>query len=741
MRLPAPVASPALPICLALALGGCAEGGAPSLLSEVQIDPLIATGGPGFRVGASTPAATLPFGMVKVGPDTSDDGGAISGYHCSGYYYDDNEVIGLSHFHLHGTGVPDYGNVLVAPVDGFTPDRIHPDGHRQTFSHDREEAAVGWYALTLDNGIGIELSATRHAAHHRYTWPAGQDPVLLLDLGWVLFGEALGGEIDFDPATGVLQGFSWTRGSFTGGGLKVFFYGVLDGGAEAWGTWADGEISAEQAGAGGRSGTSVGAWFRPRQQPATLRLAISRTGIEGARLNLEAELPEQDIAATRAQAEAAWADILSPVRLHPGEGIAPEAETIFWTALYHALQMPTELGDVDGRYRGFDDQIHQASGFTYHSDMSLWDTYRTAHPLYHLLYPAKGRDFAASLLRMSEQGGAFPRWPAAAGEGGSMLGAPADIVLAEAWLKGLRGWGEDGAWPRMVAQARGEGSYPYNARPGLEWIEGSGYLPSDLYGGSVAWLMEMAWADAALAGMAADRGDTDLAAFFSERASAWRNVYDPAVGFFHGRRSDGTFEPDFDEFAWLDEYTEGNAWQYLWLVPHDPEGLAETLGGKEQAIARLDQLFEGLVEEGVSAFPQTWYWHGNEPDIHAAYLFALWGDPDRTIRWARWIQQNLYHAAPDGLAGNDDGGTLSAWYIFSAMGLFPIAGTDQYVVSMPMFSYMELDLPGGTLTLRRDGPADATHLIRAEWQGEEIQGAVLRHAQIAAGGELVVYVE
>ncbi len=727
----------ALPVC---ALTGCGPGAdAPSLLSVSQIDPLIATGGPGYRVGASTPAATLPFGMVKIGPDTSDDGGAISAYHCSGYYYDDNEIIGLSHFHLHGTGVPDYGNVLVAPVDGFTPDRIHPDGHRQTFSHDNEEASPGWYAVTLDNGIRAELSATRHAAHHRYAWPEGQDPVLLLDLGWVLFGNALGGEVSFDPETGALEGWTWTQGSFTGGGLKIFFYGVLDGGASAWGTWSDGAISAEQTGPGAASGISVGAWFRPRQQPATLRLALSRTGIEGARRNLNAELPVQDIGTTRAAAEAAWTEALSPVRFHAGEGSTSEQETIFWTALYHALQMPTELGDVDGQYRGFDDQIHPAWDFVYHSDMSLWDTYRTAHPLYNLIYPDKARDFAASLVRMAEQGGAFPRWPAAAGEGGSMLGAPADIVLAETWIKGIRGWGVESAWPRMVDQARGAREFPYNARPGLPWIDRYGWIPADLYGGSVAWLMEMAWADAALGNMAADLGAHEDAAFFAHRAAAWKNVYDPAVGFFHARLSDGSFSPDFTELAWLPEYTEGDAWQYLWLAPHDPEGLAEVLGGRTAALERLEFFFQGLVDEGVLAFPQAYYWHGNEPDIHAAYLFALWGDPDSTIRWVRWIQQNLYHAAPDGLAGNDDGGTLSAWYIFSAMGLFPIAGTDRYVVSMPLFAQMDIDLPGGTFTVRREGPADATHFLRAELDGETIDGPTLRHSQLR--GELVVYVE
>jgi len=251
--------------------------------------------------------------------------------------------------------------------------------------------------------------------------------------------------------------------------------------------------------------------------------------------------------------------------------------------------------------------------------------------------------------------------------------------------------------------------------------------------------MEMAWADAALANMAADLGAQEDAAFFAHRAAAWKNVYDPAVGFFHARLSDGSFSPDFTELAWLPEYTEGDAWQYLWLAPHDPEGLAEVLGGRAVALERLEFFFQGLVDEGVLAFPQAYYWHGNEPDIHAAYLFALWGDPDSTIRWVRWIQQNLYHAAPDGLAGNDDGGTLSAWYIFSAMGLFPIAGTDRYVISMPLFAQMDIDLPGGTFTVRREGPADATRFLRAELNGVTIDGPTLRHSQLQ--GELVVYVE
>jgi predicted alpha-1,2-mannosidase len=398
--------------------------------------------------------------------------------------------------------------------------------------------------------------------------------------------------------------------------------------------------------------------------------------------------------------------------------------------------MPQEHGDADGTYLGFDRQPHVAEGWTYHSDMSLWDTYRTAHPLYTLLYPEAARDFARSLLAMAEEGGAFPRWPAALGDGGSMIGAPADIVMADTYLRGVTDIRMDDAWPRLRAQSLGEVDAGYNGRTGTSEIDSLGWIPSDVHGGSVAWQQELNWADGAMAALAGALGETADAAFFAARARTFANQYDPAVGFFHGRRADGSFEPAPDPFAWEDEYVEGNAWQYLWMPFPEWASLREVLGGPDAARARLDTFFEEAEREGVMDFPQTWYWHGNEPDIHAPWLFTLWGDADSTWRWIRWVADTHYAADPVGLAGNDDGGTLSAWYLFAGMGLYPIAGSDLWVVSPPLFPVADMPVAGGRFTVRREGEGERVR--GATLDGRTLALPLLHHAELSAGSELVV---
>ncbi len=698
-----------------------------------DVDPFVATGGPGFRVGSSHPGATVPFGMVKVGPDTSLEWSGLGAYHCSGYYYEDTHIEGFSHFRMHGTGVPDYGNILFMPTLGWDPSKRDESGYRVPFSHDDEWAEPGAYGVTLGDGIQVTLAATRHAAHHHYRFPDGADAVVLIDLEHNLYGSNLGGEVTVDAARGVVEGYMTNSGSFNGEGFPIWFSAVFDEGIASFGTWADDDGVEGRADA---EGIDLGAWIVPVSPDPSIRVGISLTGLAGARANLDEELGPRAIEGTAAAAGDAWAKALEGVEI---DGATEEQRVIFATALYHALQMPQEHGDADGRYTGFDGELHTADGWTYHNDFSLWDTYRTAHPLYTLLYPDHARSFARSLLAMAEQGGAFPAWPVANRDSEVMLGAPADIVLADTWLKGVTDWDMDSAWPRLRDQARGVGSIPYNARPDIPTLERYGYYPSDLVGSSVAWTQENAWADHALAQLAQNLGESEDAAYFAWRAYTWRNQYDPAVGFFHARRSDGSFEEDFDAFVWADEYTEGNAWQYLWMGWFQPDALEEVLGGREAALAKLDAFFVGAEDEGVMDFPQTYYWHGNEPDIHAAWIFALWGDRDATWKWVRWIAANHYAADPIGLAGNDDAGTLSAWYVFAAMGFYPIAGTTSYVASAPLFDEVRFAVDGGTFTSRRIGSGD--HIVEIRLNGIPLQAATFTHDKLVAGGSLEVVVE
>lgn len=708
------------------------EPSTPTLNVLDWVDPFIATGGPGFRVGSATPAATVPWGMVKVGPDTSLDWGGLGAYHCSGYYYDDTYIEGFSHFHMHGVGVPDYGNILFMPTIGWDSTKRDEAGYRQAFSKDDEWAEAGSYGVTLADGIEVELAATRHAAHHRYTFPEGADRVVLIDLEHNLFGASLGGEISVDAEAGTVEGYMISSGSFTGSGFHIWFHARFDEGIEAYGTWADDDGEWERSDA---AGVDLGAWIVPATEQPSIRVGISLTSLEGARANLAAELGPQDIAGTAANAAKDWEDWIGGVGI---KGASEEETFIFYTSLFHLLQMPQEHGDADGTYLGFDGQLHDAVGWTYHNDFSLWDTYRTAHPLITLLYPDKASDLARSLVAMADEGGAFPAWPAATGDSETMLGAPADIVLADTYIKGVTDWGAEEAWPHLRDQANGVGDIPYNARPDVATLQAYGYYPSDMFGSSVAWLQENAWADHALAQFGNALGESQDAARFEYRSHTWKNVWDPDVGFFHGRLSDGTFD-EFDELGWSDDYTEGNAWQYLWMPWFHPEELAETLGGTDAAIAKLDTFFDEAEREGVLDFPQTYYWHGNEPDIHAAWIYTLWGDRDRTWRWVRWIAETHYHHDPIGLAGNDDAGTLSAWYVFAALGFYPIAGTTSHVVSAPLFEEVTIPVGDGVFTARRLGTGD--HIVEVRLNGAVVNGPTIRHAEIVAGGTYEVVVE
>ncbi len=714
-----------------LLLACASDPGAPPVLDPIPyIDPMIATGGTGFRVGSATPAASVPYGLAKPGPDTSTSFEGQSFYHCSGYYSEDTHIIGFSHMHLHGVGIPDGGDLLVMPLPGFQPTDIHDDSHRVLFDKASEVATAGYYAVELANGIQVQLSATAHAAHHQYRWPDGLDRALLIDLERTLFGSSLGGEVEVDLDAGVVSGYKWHAGGFSGGfgGFPIYFYAVVDGGIEEAGTWSEGVVS---PGVLAAEGVDLGAWLVVRENPATMRFGLSMTSVEAAKQNLLAELPARPIAETRRLAEVAWREKLAPINL---EGGSDTERTIFYTAMYHALLMPTIYSDVDGTYRGFDKEIHQGDT-PFHSDMSLWDTYRTAHSFYTLFYPADSRNIATSLIRMAQEGGAFPRWPVAGGDGGSMIGAPADIVLADTWLRGVQDFDIDAAWPLLVNQARALTPIPYNGRPDVAIYEQYGYLPADMFGTSVGWTQELSQADGALARLGEALGHDDDAAHFHERSLYYRNVYDEDVGFFHARYSDGSFGGDFEPYAWRNEYAEGNAWQYLWLAAHDPEGLAEVLGGEQAALARLDEMFAGTLAEGILYFPQTWYWHGNEPDIHAPFLYSLWGRPDDTIFWSRWIEDRTYAVDPEGLAGNDDGGTLSAWYIFSTLGFYPLAGTDRWVLGAPRFPGARLRLGDHDLHIVSQG--EGAHLAEVRLDGVAVpihEG--LRHHQLVEASEL-----
>lgn len=703
------------------------------------VDPFVATGGTGFEVGSVNPGPLRPFGMVKAGPDTRASSGAIEFLHCAGYHYDDTHVVGFSHTHAYGMGVGDYGAILVMPRNGWDPAFTTDKGRAAPFDHAEETASPGYYAVTLgDDGVRVELTATDRAAMHRWTFPSGAEPVAVIDLGHVIDGsEVRAADLAVDLAAGTVTGFQNLAGSYSNrfGGLQTHFAATFDPAPIASGTWTDPD--APQPDTTVADGTIAGAWlvFPPGTTEVIARVAVSYVDGDGAIGNLDAELPDgtafDDV---RAASEQAWRDELSNVRVSGG---TETDRTIFHTALYHAYQMPSRMDDADGRYRGLDGEVHTTTR-PYYSDFSLWDTFRTQHPWLIVARPDRQQDMAASLVQHAKDGGSFDRWPLGHGYTGGMVGSPTDQVLAESYLKGLRDWDVDAAWAYSVAHASGPVS-PVG-RSGIEGYRSRGYVAWEDSGGPAALTLEYAWNDHALWRWGEAMGAPETA-WLATQKDSWRNTWDPEQGFMLGRYADGSFTQDLDPKVWANDFVEGGAWQYVWMVPQDVDGLIELQhgGDREAWLQRLDDFWALTYQAEDTSFPDPYYWHGNEPDIHYGYLASLAGAPDRSAEPIRWIRDNRYFAAPNGLDGNDDAGTLSAWYLWSAIGLFPVAGTDVYAVGAPWFERAEIDLAyGETLVIRAPGSSSGPYVQSARLGEDEWTASTLTHADWLDAGELVL---
>ncbi len=704
----------------------------------LAVDPFVGTGGYGYGVGSALPGAAMPFGMVKLSPDTVDVyGEQVAFSHCGGYAYEDIRIAGFSHTHMHGTGVPGYGSVLFMPSVGFDPAGIEGNGFMEKFVKQSERAVPGYYAVTLEqSGIEVELSAGMRTGHHRWTWPDATlegEAVLNIDLDYALSGgSALAGAVQVVPGERRVTGFTHTD-SDLGGDFRVYFDATFDHDITAHGTWADGVVSAGDATA---DAASVGAWVvfdLAAGTTVSAQVGISYTGPDGAEANRLAEsVASLDEAAGRAAA--AWEGRLALVEV---EGGTPEEQRIFYSALYHVFQHPTLFTDADGTYQGFDGATHD-DGRDFYTDFSLWDTYRTEHPLLILLVPDEHSDMAQSLVRMAEQWGGLPRWPLGTSDSGSMIGTSADVVLAESWLKGARGFDVDTAWGYMWDHARNPVCCA--SRGGIEEYVFLGYVAADLGEGAVSKTQEYAWDDWALANLATVLGHDAEAATLLAQSRTIDALWDPEIGFFRGRNADGSWADFSGPTRWEDYYTEGNAWHHLWLTPH-VDLVQEVMGGREAMLDRLEEFFDLSAahwEDNTLDYwvPLPYYWHGNEPDIHAAYLFAAAGRPHLTQKWVRWIMDVHYGLGPHGLAGNDDAGTLSAWYVFSALGFYPVAGSDRYHVGTPAFDRAVVHLPGGDLVVEATGLSSGHYVQSVELDGVLLDVPSFTHADIAGGATL-----
>lgn len=693
------------------------EGPAPEGPTPFEmVDLFVGTDTDAINFGALMPGATTPFGMVRLSPDTEGTVPITVGIvHAGGYLYSDTQVMGFSHYHLVGVGIGDGGILMVTPGVGEPADLTAYHGAANlTLDHDLEHAEPGYYRLDVaEPEIRSELTATPRTGVHRYTF-SGSDPEghLVVDLTHIIGqGEALDSALAIDPETGEIEGFTHNQGEFTKrfGGFELFFVirpsraptqvGVFD--AEGF------EAGATEGGGGERAG-AVLTFDTSEDDVVELRVGVSFVDVEGARMNLEAEAAGRSFDAVRAEARQIWEDWLAMAEVEgPDTALNDKRARLFYTSLYRVGMMPTLLTDVDGRYRGISKEVHTAEGFTYYSDLSLWDTYRTLHPLVQLLRPDLNRDFIQSLVHMGLQGGSVPRWPLATGYGGSMLGTSADIVMGDAITHGYTDFDAEAVWPLMWTAANGPTANGKGDRPGIERCIELGYCASDEVGGSVSRTLEYASDDYCLARVADHVGQAEHAETLRQRSLNYENHWEPSELLILPLNADGS-RPFYDPVALTDDYIEGTPWQYSFMVPHDVEGLIALYGGNDVFVERLRMFMELGAEDYDIALPTPYYWHGNEPDILAPWLFAWTESPELAGQWTAWVADNAYDLRPAGLAGNDDGGTLTAWYVFAGAGLYPFPCTGTYALAAPLFDRVVLRLPEGDLEITKDEGATPT---------------------------------
>nr|WP_240320925.1 GH92 family glycosyl hydrolase [Sphingomonas crusticola] len=715
------------------------------------VDPLIGTGGEGHTF----PGAVAPFGMVQLSPDTNTGCLIRECYKwAAGYRHSDALIQGFSHTHFSGAGHSDLGDFLVMPVSG---DHISLEpgdptkagsGYGSRFDHGSERAQPGYYSVTLlDHKVRAELTAGTRVGVHRYAFPTGLQAHIVLDLRSAIYnypGKTLWSSIRLRP-DGAVTGCRQTRGWAPD---RILCFAMRFTAAPTAHAFVSTEQDVAYKGFQGpgrgtddlaeRSGRAIVARFDfgTLNKPLEVKVAISSVDEAGAIANLGSEPDNFD--AIRANTKAAWEQALSAVELHAP---APMEKNLY-TALYHTLLAPSIASDADGRYRGPDNQVHTAQDFTFRSTFSLWDTFRAEHPLLTLIQPERtNADFIRSLIESRKQSplGILPVWQFQGRETWTMIGYHAVPVIAEAYLKGIKGFDADEALDAMIASAN------YGPYGGLADYRTLGYVPIDKEPEAASKTVEYAYDDWTIAQMARAMGRKEVAASFEKRAGHWRNSFDAKTGWVRARLSTGAFREPFDPVSikYGSDYTEGNAWQYSWFVPQDEGGLVRALGGDRKTVAKLDAMFDydnskldySHAEDISGLIGQ--YIHGNEPSHSVAYLYNYAGAPWRTQERLRQIVDSQYKPTPDGLSGNDDLGQMSAWLVFTSLGFYPVTpGSLAYVIGRPFVTRATLTLPNGKrFTIRCDDPAKA-YVGKILLNGTPLARSYIRHDEIMAGGEL-----
>ncbi|GHV15874.1 hypothetical protein FACS1894169_08510 [Bacteroidia bacterium] len=716
-----------------LTLGVFGVDGKPEMKSLTQyVDPYIGTGDHGHVfLGAN-----VPFGLVQLGPTNFSTGWDW----CSGYHYSDSTIIGFGHMHLSGTGIGDLGDISLMPAVG---DAVLKRGNLKDsqsgiyslFRRETEKVKPGYYGVHLDRyNVDVELTATKRVGFHKYIFPKSSKAKVIIDLqhgiGWDTPME--GYLVQENDST--ISGYRFSKG--WANNQRIFFTAVF---SKPMKGFIVSDTTAVRQGNSIKSRLAFGqALFDTKDKETVfVKVALSPVSIENAKLNMQAELPGWNFAETIVNADRAWNEELNKIQIETPDN---KIKRTFYTALYHTMIAPSEFCDVNGDYYGADKQMHRNAAFKNYTTFSLWDTYRAAHPLMTIIHPEKMSNIVNTMLTIYQQQGKLPVWHLMGCETDCMVGNPGISVVADAILKGYSGFDKELAYEAMKNSAMLD-------ERGLKYFKEYGYIPYDKEEEGLSKCMEYAIADWSIAQVAKIMGKTDDYEYFLNRSKAYTRYFDKESGFMRGLSSEGKFRTPFNPFESVhreNDYTEGNAWQYTWLVPHDVQGLVSLFGSKEKFIQKLDSLFIVKGSLGANASPDIsgligQYAHGNEPSHHILYLYPYVGQPWKTADKVRQVLSGLYSDQPAGLSGNEDVGQMSAWYVLSALGLYQVEPAGgKYIFGSPVVDEAIVKVGKGKrlkIVAKNNSPQNK-YIQGVTLNGKRYDKYYVDFKDIAAGGTL-----
>lgn len=720
---------PVLSLCLA-SCGSSQKGQEMEDLTQF-VDPCIGTGGHGHVFYG----ANVPYGFIQLGPTSIPQSWDwVSGYHVS-----DSTVIGFPHTHLSGTGIGDLHDINVMPVVGeVTYSRgdasSYETGLWSYSDRSKEVVTPGYYRTHLSRyNVDVELTATKRVGFHKYTFLGNESPAIVFDMVnggcWDKTTEAVIRVVNDSTVSGYRYSKGWADDQ------RVFFRAEFSRKFDNVEFIVNDSVKEGDMAKGAQLFARVN-FAAGNQEPVYMKVALSPTSEEGAQLNMQTELSGWDFEKTIADAKAAWNKELNKVKVYTTD---EASKKIFYTSLYHTLFAPSEFCDVNGDYYGADKQMHKGEGFVNYTTFSLWDTYRAAQPLMTILHPEKMSDIINTMLHIHQQQGKLPVWHLMGCETNCMVGNPGVPVVADAILKDIKGFDTELAFKALKESSM-------LPERGMEHRIEYGFIPADKMTEAIAYDMEYAIADWAVAQAAQKLGKQDDYEYFLKRSQSYKNYFDASTGFMRGKMLDGSWRTPFSPYASShrdDDYCEGNAWQYTWLVPHDVEGLVECFGSKEAFVNKLDSLFLANGDMGEASSPDIsgligQYAHGNEPSHHTVYLYTLVGQPWKTADRIKEILHTMYTDQPDGLSGNEDVGQMSAWYILSSFGFYQVEPAGgKFVFGYPNFDKVEITVPAGKFVIERENKGQQNNYIQGIVLNEtEYKKPWIEYADIMKGGEL-----